>query len=40
MVELIDEIFPEYPAAGGEPDTVDTREVVTAIAKTAGRINF
>jgi hypothetical protein len=21
MVELIDEIFPEYPAAGGEPDT-------------------
>lgn len=39
MVELIDEFFPEYSAAGGEPDTVDTDEVVAAIAKTAGRIN-
>ena len=34
MVELIDEFFAEYPAAGGEPDTVDTDEVLTAVAKT------
>jgi hypothetical protein len=32
MVELIDEFFAEHPA--GELDTIDTDEVVTAIAKT------
>jgi hypothetical protein len=34
MVELIDEFFAEYPAAGGEPETVDTDEVLSALAKT------
>ena len=38
MIELIDQFFAEYPAAGGEPDTVDTDEVVTAIAKTVAEL--
>ena len=38
MVELIDDFFAEYPAAGGEPDTVDTDEVLTAIAKTVAEL--
>jgi hypothetical protein len=32
MIELIDDYFAEYPATTGEPDTIDTDEVVTAIA--------
>jgi hypothetical protein len=38
MVELIDDFFAEYPAAEGEPDTIDTDEVVTAIAKTMAEL--
>jgi len=38
MVELIDDFFAEYPAAGGEPDTVDTDEVLTAVAKTVAEL--
>ena len=38
MVELIDDFFAEYPAAAGEPDTIDTGEVVTAIAKTMAEL--
>jgi hypothetical protein len=38
MVELIDDFYVEYPAAGGEPDTVDTDEVLTAIAKTVAEL--
>src|SRR5262245_61306956 len=38
MVELIDEFFAEHPAAGGEPGTIDTDEVVTAIAKTVAEL--
>src|SRR5215469_365683 len=38
MVELIDEFFAEHPAAGGKPDTIDTDEVVTAIAKTVAEL--
>jgi hypothetical protein len=34
MVELIDDFFAEYPATTGEPETIDTDEVVAAIAKT------
>ena len=34
MVELIDDFFAEYPVATGEPNTVDTDEVITAVAKT------
>ena len=38
MVELIDDFFAEYPTAGGEPDTVDTDEVLTAVAKTIAEL--
>ena len=38
MVELIDDFFAEYPAAAGEPDTIDPDEVVTAIAKTVAEL--
>jgi len=36
MVELIDDFYVEYPA--GEPDTIDTDEVMTAIAKTVAEL--
>jgi hypothetical protein len=38
MVELIDDFFAEYPAATGEPDMIDTDEVVRAIAKTVAEL--
>jgi hypothetical protein len=38
MVELIDDFFAEYPATTSEPDTIDTSEVVTAIAKTVAEL--
>ena len=38
MVELIDDFFAEYPAAGGESDAIDTDEVLTAIAKTVAEL--
>jgi hypothetical protein len=34
MVELIEDFFAENPATSGEPDTIDTDEVITALAKT------
>ena len=35
IVELIDQFFEEYPAATGDgSDTIDTDELLTAIAKT------
>jgi len=37
MVELIDQFFEEYPAAG-ETDPIDTGEVTTAIAKTVAEL--
>ena len=38
MVELIDNFFAEYPVATGEPNTIDTDEVITAVAKTAAEL--
>jgi hypothetical protein len=38
IVELIDDFFSEYPATTGEPDTIDTDEVITAIAKTVAEL--
>ena len=38
IVELIVDFFAEYPATTGEPDTIDTDEVVTAIAKTVAEL--
>jgi hypothetical protein len=32
--------FAEYPATPGEPDTIDTDEVVTAIAKTMAELTY
>ena len=34
MVELIEDFFAENPARSGEPDAIDTDEVITALAKT------
>jgi len=38
MVELIDDFYAEYPVANAEPDTVDTDEVVIAVAKTMAEL--
>ena len=38
IVELIDDFFTEYPATTGESDTIDTDEVITAIAKTVAEL--
>ena len=34
IAELIEDFFAENPAMSGEPDTIDTDEVITALAKT------
>jgi hypothetical protein len=38
IVELIDDFFAEYPTTTGEPDTIDTDEVIMAIAKTVAEL--
>ena len=38
MVELIDDFFAEYPADTGQTDTIDSDEVVTALAKTVAEL--
>jgi hypothetical protein len=38
VVDLIDDFYDEYPAAIGEPVTIDPSEVVTAIAKTVAEL--
>jgi hypothetical protein len=38
MVEVIDSFFAEYPVSADEPDTVDTQEVITAVAKTVAEL--
>jgi hypothetical protein len=38
IVELIDDFFAEYPATTGESATIDTDEVITAIAKTVAEL--
>ena len=38
IIELIDDFFAEYPATTGEPDTIDTDEVIIAIAKTVAEL--
>ena len=40
MIELIDNFFAEYPGSSDEPDTVDTDEVVTAVAKTVAELTY
>jgi hypothetical protein len=38
IVELIDDFFAEYPVTTGGPDTMDTDEVIIAIAKTVAEL--
>jgi hypothetical protein len=38
MVELIDNFFAEYSVATGDPNTIDTDEVITAVAKTVAEL--
>jgi hypothetical protein len=38
IVEVIDNFFADYPVSNDEPDTIDTEEVVTAVAKTIAEL--
>ena len=38
MVELIDDFSAEYPVNASEPDTIDTDEVITAVAKVVAEL--
>ena len=38
IMDLLEDFFAEYPASQGEPDTIDTNEVITALAKTVAEL--
>ena len=38
IMDLLEDFFAEYPAPQGEPDTIDTDEVITALAKTVAEL--
>ncbi len=38
IVELIDDFFAEYPAEQNDPNTIDTDEVIIAVAKTVAEL--
>jgi hypothetical protein len=38
IVELVDDFFAEYPVATGEPNPIDTDEVIVAVAKTVAEL--
>ena len=38
IVEIIDNFLVDYPLAADEPDTADTDEVITALAKTVAEL--
>ncbi len=38
IVEMIDNFFAEYPATTSERNTIDTDEVITAVAKTVAEL--
>lgn len=40
FVEVIDSFFAEYPVSSDEPDTIDTDEVIAAIAKTVAELTY
>jgi hypothetical protein len=40
IMDLLEDFFAEYPAPRGEPDTIDTNEVITALAKTVAETNL
>jgi len=37
-MDLLEDFFAEYPAPQGEPDTIYTDEVITALAKTVAEL--
>jgi hypothetical protein len=38
IIDLLEDFFAEYPTPQGEPDTIDTDEVITALAKTVAEL--
>jgi len=38
IMDLLEDFFSEYPASHGEPDTIDTDEVISALAKTVAEL--
>jgi hypothetical protein len=38
IVEVVDSFFAEYPVSAEAPDTIDTDEVITALAKTVAEL--
>jgi hypothetical protein len=38
IMDLLEDFFAEYPAPQGEPDTIDSDEVITALAKTVAEL--
>ncbi|MGB7098312.1 MAG: hypothetical protein WBD95_06015 [Xanthobacteraceae bacterium] len=38
IVELIDDFFAENPVAPGDPNVIDTDELITAVAKTMAEL--
>ena len=38
IMDLLEDFFAEYPASQGEPDTIDTDEVISALAKTVAEL--
>lgn len=38
IVELTDDFSAEHPITPGEPDTIDTEEVITAVAKVVAEL--
>jgi hypothetical protein len=38
IMDLLEDFFAEYPAPQGEPDTIDTDEVIAALAKTVAEL--
>jgi hypothetical protein len=38
IVEVVDSFFAEYPVSAEAPDTIDTNEVITALAKTVAEL--
>ena len=38
IMDLLEDFFAEYAAPQGEPDTIDTDEVISALAKTMAEL--
>ena len=38
IMDSLEDFFAEYPAPDGEPDTIDTDEVISALAKTVAEL--